>query len=161
MFLASTILLVAIVIATLVSLHAGPHGLVASGTIGIMATIVLLCDAIFLVKVSAPPVLLGLLIAIICASLAIIALGIRGIKTSKLSNPKRMDTKLLTAPGIALTDLTPNGTVKILGEIWSAESLSGTVKAGVEVYVSEIDGLRLKVWANPELSKTMGQENKI
>lgn len=161
MFVASIILLVALTVAALLSLHVGPHGLIASGTVGAIAALALLSDAIFLARVTAPLVLLGILIAIMLVSLAIITAGIRGIKTSRLPNPTSLNTKLLTANGVALTDLTPNGTVKILGEVWSAESLSGSVKAGVEVYVSEVDGLRLKVWANPELSKTIDQENKI
>lgn len=160
MVVASVILLVAIVMAAVLSLHLGPHGLVASGIAGMIAAIVLILDLVFLVKATSQGLSLGLLVGVVVVSIAIFGSGIRAIRKSNLSPSASLATKLPFAHGIALTDLTPLGTVRVLGETWSAESLSGVVKAGVEVYVSDVEGLRLKVWANPELSQNIEQENK-
>ena len=160
MVVASLILLAVIAVAAALSLHLGPHGLVASGAIGVVAAVVLIVDIVFLANVASQSLSLGILLGIAVLSSAILGLGIRAVKSSKRLASASLIAKLLYSQGVALTDLTPVGTVKILGETWSAESLSGAVKAGVEVYVSEIDGLRLKVWANPELSQNIEGEKK-
>jgi membrane-bound ClpP family serine protease len=49
---------------------------------------------------------------------------------------------------VAVTELTPEGTVRVRGETWSAESMSGRVPMGAPVHVMEIDGLRLRVWSD-------------
>ncbi len=43
--------------------------------------------------------------------------------------------------GIALTDLTPKGEVRVLGEIWRAESSSGNILKGEQVTVKALNGL--------------------
>lgn len=161
MVVASIILLAALVVAAALSIHFGPHGLVASGASGGVLAIALAVDAFFLANLAVPVLSLGILLAVLLISLAFLYFGVKGLKGSKRLMASSLSTRLLQSQGIATTDLNPIGTVKILGETWSAESLSGPVKAGVEVYVSEIDGLRLKVWANPKLSQTLGQENEI
>lgn len=160
MVVASLILLSAILAAAVLSLHLGPHGLVVSGVVGMIASLVLIADVVFLARTASQGLVLGFLVTVVIISAAILAFGIRTIKKSKMLASASLATKLLYSHGVAVTDLTPLGTVKVLGETWSAESLSGVVKAGVEVYVSEMDGLRLKVWANPELSQNVEQENK-
>jgi len=155
MVVASLILLAVIAVASVLGFHVGPHGLVASGGIGAVAALVLIVDVIFLANVASQGLSLGILILVVVLSSAIFGLGIRAVKSSKRLASASLIAKLLLAPGVAVTDLTPVGTVRILGETWTAESLSGAVKAGVEVYVSEIDGIRLKVWANPELSQNI------
>ena len=49
--------------------------------------------------------------------------------------------------GIARSDLDPSGTVQIRGELWSAQSADRSVelKAGEEVEVISVEGLRLNV----------------
>jgi membrane-bound serine protease (ClpP class) len=42
---------------------------------------------------------------------------------------------------VAITNLTPKGEVRVLGEIWRAESLSGDVSIGEQVIVKELKGL--------------------
>lgn len=160
MVVASVILLSAILAAAVLSLHLGPHGLVASGVVGMLASLVLIADVVFLARTASQGLILGFLLTTVIISIAILAFGVRTIKKSKVLTSANLATRLLDSNGVALTDLTPLGTVKVLGETWSAESLSGVVKAGVEVYVSEMDGLKLKVWANPQLSQNAEQENK-
>ena len=160
MVVASVILLSAILAAAALSLHLGPHGLVASGVVGMLASMVLIADVVFLARTASQGLILGFLLTTVIISIAILAFGVRTIRKSKALTSANLATRLLDSNGVALTDLTPLGTVKVLGETWSAESLSGVVKAGVEVYVSEMDGLKLKVWANPQLSQNAEQENK-
>jgi membrane-bound serine protease (ClpP class) len=52
---------------------------------------------------------------------------------------------LLSAAGMANTDLTPGGTVLVKGELWTAQAESGPIKKGDEVKIIAVDGLRLKV----------------
>ena len=46
---------------------------------------------------------------------------------------------------VAVTDLTPKGEVRVLGEIWRAESLSGNIAKGEQVMVKELNGLVVMV----------------
>ena len=160
MVAASLILLTAILAAAALSLHFGPHGLVASGVIGVVSSIILILDALFLAGTASPELSISLLVVAVVVSAAVLFFGIRGVRNFRRLASASLMGKLSYASGIAVTDLTPMGTVKVLGETWSAESLSGAVKAEVEVYVSEVDGLRLKVWANPELSQNIEQEKR-
>lgn len=60
----------------------------------------------------------------------------------------RMGTaNLKGASGYAVNELAPRGVIKVAGETWSAESLSGRVPAGAPVHVVGLEGLRLKVWS--------------
>ncbi|NUN70660.1 MAG: nodulation protein NfeD [Bacteroidetes bacterium] len=47
--------------------------------------------------------------------------------------------------GTAFTSLSPEGQVRVQGEIWSAVSIGGTIPKDVRIVVTEIHGLQLKV----------------
>ncbi|HLJ09115.1 MAG TPA: NfeD family protein, partial [Acidimicrobiia bacterium] len=49
--------------------------------------------------------------------------------------------------GVAVTDLHPDGIVRVRGENWSATSLNGSVEAGQRIQVIESSGVRLGVWS--------------
>jgi membrane-bound ClpP family serine protease len=49
--------------------------------------------------------------------------------------------------GLAVTKLTPVGVVRVAGEAWSAESVSGNLPAGSPVHVLKVRGVRLQVWS--------------
>ena len=51
------------------------------------------------------------------------------------------------ARGVAVTELTPIGVVRVAGEIWSAESVSGKLPAGAPVHALRLRGVRLEVWS--------------
>ncbi len=51
--------------------------------------------------------------------------------------------------GVALTDLTPGGQVRVAGEEWSATAVSGNILRGEEVQVVGVEGLRLQVRRKP------------
>ncbi|HUK84945.1 MAG TPA: NfeD family protein [Candidatus Acidoferrum sp.] len=72
----------------------------------------------------------------------IIGLYIRWIigpvrRRSKLTGPEAMMGKI----GIAITDLKPNGDVRVQGEIWRAKSISGDVEKGDQVIIKALNGL--------------------
>ena len=52
---------------------------------------------------------------------------------------------LVGAVGVARSQLGPEGTVSVQGEIWTAESVDGVIPAGSRVRVTQVDGLRLRV----------------
>ncbi len=52
---------------------------------------------------------------------------------------------LVGAVGVARSDLSPEGTVFVQGELWSAESQDGVIPLGSRVRVTRVDGLRLRV----------------
>ncbi|HLW60822.1 MAG TPA: nodulation protein NfeD [bacterium] len=52
---------------------------------------------------------------------------------------------LVGATGVVRSDLNPSGTVFVQGELWSAESLDGSIPVGGRVRVARVDGLRLQV----------------
>ncbi len=62
-------------------------------------------------------------------------------RRSKLTGAEAMMGKV----GVALTDLKPKGEVRVQGEIWRAESLSGDIQKGDQVTVKALDGLVVKV----------------
>jgi membrane-bound serine protease (ClpP class) len=47
--------------------------------------------------------------------------------------------------GVAITDLKPKGEVRVVGEIWRAESLSGDIAKGDQVIVKTLNGLVIMV----------------
>ncbi len=47
--------------------------------------------------------------------------------------------------GVALTDLTPTGQVRVDLQDWSAVSVSGSIQAGDAIRVENISGVRLYV----------------
>lgn len=161
MMIALLIVLVLIVLAAISSLHLGPHVLFSSGVAGVGAALVFVIDIVFVSQVAPTLFSLALLLLIAALSTVFVTSGLKSVKQVRtIVSGRATSSGLLTAVGISLTDLNPVGTVRILGETWTAESLSGSIKAGVEVYVSHVEGLRLKVWANPEHSQNVEQEDR-
>lgn len=70
-------------------------------------------------------------------------------RPAQLSRPAQLP-ELIGAIGFAQTELTPKGTVHVLGEDWSAESLEGQIPAGTRVRVVEAEGLLLRVVAEKQ-----------
>ncbi len=52
---------------------------------------------------------------------------------------------LLVEKGVAKTDLNPQGTILVHGELWNAVSVSGIIKEGEEVVVAKVVGMTLEV----------------
>ncbi len=58
-------------------------------------------------------------------------------RRSKLTGPE----SIIEKTGVAITDLKPKGEVRVIGEIWRAESVSGDLAAGEKVRVKTLKGL--------------------
>jgi membrane-bound serine protease (ClpP class) len=96
----------------------------------------------FAAPVSISPVLIGVMTVVIVAFFTfVLAKGIRA-QSRKVSFG--VET-LAGTPALALTDLGPEGLVRVGGEQWSALAEGGVVKAGDKVDVVGRDGLRLLV----------------
>jgi membrane-bound ClpP family serine protease len=70
--------------------------------------------------------------------------------------------KLVNHTGIALTDLTPGGQVRVDLEEWSAISSKGNITAGQQIVVVGVSGVRLQVApaaADATVSDTGGEHN--
>ncbi len=52
---------------------------------------------------------------------------------------------LINETGVTITELSPEGSIKVHGEIWKAESSEGTIPAGNKIIVTGISNLKLKV----------------
>jgi membrane-bound serine protease (ClpP class) len=82
-------------------------------------------------------------------------------RRSKLTGPESMIGKT----GVAITDLNPKGEVRVDGEIWRAESLSGTIAKGEQVSVKALKGLVVVVEKAQTLSdlsmNNQNQQNKM
>ena len=82
----------------------------------------------------------------------LVAFGVLiGLYIRWIIKPLRRRTKMTGAEtligktGTAISDLKPNGEVRVEGEIWHAESLSGDITIGEKVCVKELNGLVMKV----------------
>lgn len=80
----------------------------------------------------------GGLLAVLFCLLYIVRQALRG--RSRLGG-----SALEGAKGVAVTALSPRGTVSLGSELWRAESLDGNIPEGADVLVSSSEGLTLKV----------------
>jgi membrane protein implicated in regulation of membrane protease activity len=55
--------------------------------------------------------------------------------------------------GVALTDLTPRGQIKLRNETWSGRSDSGTISKGTKVKVVNMDGIQIIVQPLEDLDR--------
>ncbi|HET9077256.1 MAG TPA: NfeD family protein, partial [Acidimicrobiales bacterium] len=146
------VLLGLVVLGTLVGFHAGPHAHLAAGVIGVMAAAALLVLA---AQGRSTTLLWALLALDATASAALGFLAWRGLSQREV--PGAGSRLLIEAgsEGTAVTDLDPEGIVRVHGEAWSAQAINGPVRAGSPVYVIGRVGVRLSVWG--EESAPLGE----
>lgn len=141
-----------LLVALVVGFHAGPHVHAAAGILGLVAAGWLVLMAL---DGRAAPVLWALL----GVDLAVSA-GAGTVAWKALSAPpppaRRPGGAARPAAegseGVAVTNLTPEGVVRVAGEEWSARCANGTVRAGTRVQVLHASGVRLDVWGeDPEV----------
>jgi membrane-bound serine protease (ClpP class) len=85
--------------------------------------------------------------------LAAVALGlvlffttvVRAVVKARHAPPAAGFEDMVGEEGVALDDLAPRGRVRARREAWSAESTGGTIRAGTDVRVVRLQGLRLMV----------------
>jgi membrane-bound ClpP family serine protease len=136
------VLLGLVVVSSVLGFHVGPHGHLVGAGLGLAAAIWLLVMA---TTGQSAPLLWVLFGADVAISGGLGTIAWRGMKVQdSLTGPAH--TSLVGAEGVAVTDLVPEGIVRVRGENWSATSANGTVAAGNRVQVIEA-GVRLTVWS--------------
>jgi membrane-bound serine protease (ClpP class) len=86
------------------------------------------------------------LILIMAAFILFFSLVIlRAILNAMKRPPRTGAESFVGKTAIALTDLSPDGEVKIQHQIWSASSVAGPIRAGDTVRVLSVSGVRLNV----------------
>jgi len=141
MWIIAGVLLGLVVLTSLVGFHSGPHAHVVAGVIGVLAAAWLIVMA---VDGRSAPILWALLSAdlVVSAGVGIMAwYGLSGRATAG-----QRVVSLEGAEGVAVSDLAPDGIVRVRGEQWSAVSVNGTVRAGGRVQVLRTAGVHLEVW---------------
>lgn len=140
----------AILALILLGLHVGPHGSIASAAIGMAIGVV---ATIFVSSSHIPAgLVIGFLAAVLAGTGTVVVLALRGLRVAAgTTDANRQLTRVFDSEGTVITDIAPIGTVKIGGDLWSAESDGGQpIPAGAKVYVTRVEGLRLFVV--PEVS---------
>ncbi|MGH9103515.1 MAG: NfeD family protein [Acidimicrobiales bacterium] len=145
---AAVALVVLVAIALVVGLHGGPHGLLAAGAVGAVASVGLLVGFLLAAGPGATVAVWALLAGAALISAGAFASGALSVAPLRHRPPAVEPGRLWGADGVAVTELRPLGTVRVRGETWTAESLSGAVPAGAPVHVVEVEGLRLRVWSD-------------
>jgi membrane-bound serine protease (ClpP class) len=143
------VILVVVAVAVAVGVHTGPHGMVAAGALGVVASVAFVVGVIALAPAGSRTAIgLGLLAAAGAVSAAALVAGLAALPALRRHQPDVAPSRLWGAEGVVVTDLNPVGTVRVRGESWTAESLCGPLPAGTAVHVMEIEGLRLRVWSD-------------
>jgi membrane-bound ClpP family serine protease len=131
------------VLVSLLGFHTGPHTHLVAGVLGVVAAVWLVVMAFEGKSLS---VLLALIGAVLVVSAGVGVLAWKGLSAPPARAPGLRRSSIEGAEGKAVTDLDPEGIVRVRGEDWSAESLNGTVRAGTRVQVVNAEGVRLGVW---------------
>jgi len=144
-FLALAVLVV-VAIAVAVGVHTGPHGLLAAGSLGFAASVGFVVGIVLLAPSgSRTSIAWALLAAAAAVSAGSLVAGALALPALRRHQPSLGTNRLWGAEGVAETDLNPKGAVRLRGETWTAESMSGPLEAGTPVHVVEVDGLHLRV----------------
>jgi membrane-bound serine protease (ClpP class) len=150
--LLDAIFLVAAVALLAVAVHFGPHGSIVSGIIG--AGLGILMATVLSNSKAASSLVETVAWSAVAVFAIVFVLGIVSLKkakeltavTPRSSNTSYSPIDLINEMGVTVTDLTPSGTVKIHGDLWSAETESmEKVERGTPVFVSRVEGLKLIV----------------
>ena len=144
------VLLGLMVLASVVGFHVGSHSHLGGVAVGAVA-------AVWLVVMAATGSSSSLLWTLFGADL-VVSGGLAMIAWKGLTSQGRISRhgsgSLAAAEGVSVTDLTPEGVVRVRGENWSATSLNGSATAGSRVQVVEV-GVRLGVWCEEsEIDRT-------
>ena len=120
------------------------HGLLAIG--GVTAVVlgsVMLIDTSSTLEVVNISWIVIASVVIVTALFFLIAIGL-GLKAQRQKSTTGSEG-IVGEAGEAVSDLKPTGQIRVHGEIWSAESIDGTIRRGSKVIVAEVSELKLKV----------------
>ncbi len=146
MWVIAGVLIGLMVLASLVSFHSGPHAHVVAAAVGFLA-------AGWFVLMAADGHSAPVLWALLCADL-VISVGVGVMAWSGLARRATPGegtamqhlSSLESAEGVAVSDLSSEGIVRVHGEEWTAVAVNGTVRAGTRVQVLRAAGVHLEVW---------------
>ena len=85
-----------------------------------------------------------IIISLVITTLFFVFLIGLGLKAQR-KKPATGSEGLIDMIGNALTPVNPEGTVRVNGEIWQAESIGGTIEKGEHIRVVKVQDLKLKV----------------
>jgi membrane-bound serine protease (ClpP class) len=120
------------------------HGLLTAG--GIAS---LLLGSVMLFRTGSGLDVVSLSWQVILAAVAVtsaffifaIGMGVRAQRRKPVTGAQG----IIGETGETLSELDPDGRIKVHGEIWNATSLDGTIKKGSPVVVEQVENLRLKI----------------
>ena len=124
------------------------------GVFGVAGAVSFVLGAFFLFGGITPPPIpspsfrvdIWLLAAVSVVLFALLALSLRTLAVARKTDYVSPSANVVGQAGRVVAPLEPQGTVRVNGESWSAESLSGQpIAEGVEIVVMEVDGLTLRV----------------
>jgi membrane-bound ClpP family serine protease len=156
MWIVAGVLLGVVVLASLVGFHTGPHTHVVAGVCGVIAAIWLVAMAL---NGRSTSLVWTLFSADVVVSAGVGVMGWYGL-SHRATGSSHLG-RLEGAEAIAVSDLAPDGIVRVRGEQWSAHCVNGTVAAGTRVQVLQASGVHLEVWgeeAADALPGAMGQD---
>jgi membrane-bound serine protease (ClpP class) len=116
------------------------------GVLGLGGITALLIGSLMLIDTDVPGVGISLqvILATIGIALVFFLVFIRIALRAQRGRPVTGREGLVGEVGVALRDLSPNGTVRVHGEIWQAES-NEPISKGEEVQVLKVVGLKLQI----------------
>ena len=132
-----------VVLASLVGFHVGPHAHAIAGGIGLACAAWLL---VMLAMGQTAPLLYVLLSADVVISAGVGTVAWKGLQALHEQGDAQGDPKLDGEEGVAVTNLSPTGVVRVRGENWSATALNGSIAAGTVIQVIDGSGVFLRVW---------------
>lgn len=153
MWIVAGLLLGLALVTALVGFHSGPHTHVVAAVIGLLAGGWLMFMAS---DGQSAPLLWVLFSADVAISAGIGVMGWMAIRHSDGFVSHLSPGRLEGAEGVAVTDLTPEGIVRVHGEEWSATCVNGPLAAGSPIQVLH-GGVRLEVWGEPTERVPPGQ----
>lgn len=145
MWVIAGVLLGLVALAALIGFHVGPHAHVLAGVIGLLAGASLVIIA---ATGNATALVWVLLSGDLTLSAGVGYLAWRGLSAGGRSAGEHRLLTRAGASGVAVSDLDPEGIVRVQGEEWSAVAVNAPVRSGTTVQVVGRGGVRLEVWGD-------------
>jgi membrane-bound serine protease (ClpP class) len=141
---AGVALIVLSIILFLLEIKIVSHGaLTIGGVVSLFLGSIMLIDTDSVFEAMEISMELIIFIVVLTSSFFIFAISL-GIKAQR-KKPVTGIEGIIGEKGKAITKLSPNGKIKVHGEIWEAESITGEIKKGMYVEVDGIQDLKLLV----------------
>jgi membrane-bound serine protease (ClpP class) len=147
MWVVAGVLLGLFVMALAAGFHTGPHTHLGAVVLGVVTGVWLL---VMILQGRPLATLLALLVAVVLVTAGAGFLAWQGMRARPRDAVTFRARSVEGAEGVAVTDLDPDGIVRVRGEDWSARSANGTVRHGGRVQVLGAKGVHLEVWGEDE-----------